>query len=368
MRPAVKPRSGRGGSGSERVSGRVSIKAVASEAGVSPGTVSNVLNHPELVRPVTRDRVLATMSALGYVRNEAARLLRAGSSRTLAMIVLDAWNPFFADIARGVEDVAVAEGWTVLLANSHRNADREVAYLREFAERRVAGMLISPYADLTVPLRTLRQGGMESVLLDARASDPDGLSVSVDDVEGGRLAASHLLELGHRQLAFGGDPAAVSHVRDRLRGVRIALANTDLPGDVTVLPTLDLTVEGGAEVAQQLLALSKPHRPTALFAASDMVAIGALHELVRGGLQVPDDIAIVGYDDNVFAKQVLVPLTTVRQPAYEMGHLAAQMLLGRLQGLPLAQSHPVFQPELVVRESTDRRLSSRRLGRVKQAT
>ena len=171
---------------------------MAGHAGVSPGTVSNVLNHPELVRESTRDRVLAAMAELGYVRNEAARHLRAGSSRTLAMIMLDAWNPFFADIARGVEDVALAHGWTVLLANSHRNADREARYLREFAERRVAGLLVSPHSDLTPSLRTLRQGGIESVLLDTRASDPDGLSVSVDDVEGGRLGTTHLLELGHR--------------------------------------------------------------------------------------------------------------------------------------------------------------------------
>ena len=332
--------------------GRVSRMAVADRAGVSPGTVSNVLNHPELVREATRDRVKAAMSELGYVRNEAARHLRAGSSRTLAMIVLDAWNPFFADVARGVEDVAVAQGWTVLLANSHRSTEREAVYLREFAERRVAGLLVSPHADLAASLQTLRRTGIESVLLDARTSDPEGLSVSVDDVEGGRIAASHLLELGHRKIAFGGNPATVSHVRDRLEGVHVALRNASLPDDVFVLPTLDLTVEGGAGVGRQILAMPQSRRPTALFAASDLVAMGALHELVRAGLKVPEDISIVGYDDNAFAEHVFVPLTTVRQPAYDMGRVAAEMLLGRLEGRPVSPNHLIFQPELVLREST----------------
>ncbi len=325
---------------------------MATHAGVSPGTVSNVLNHPELVREATRDRVLASMAALGYVRNEAARHLRSGSTRTLAMIVLDAWNPFFADVARGVEDIAVAQGWTVLLANSHRSTEREALYLREFAERRVAGLLVSPHADLAASLQALRRGGIESVLLDARASDPEGLSVSVDDVEGGRLAASHLLGLGHREIAFGGDPATVSHVRDRLEGVRVALRDAGLPGDVSVLPAPDLTVEGGAEVGRQILGLPQSRRPTALFAASDLVAMGALHELVRAGWKVPEDISIVGYDDNAFAEHVLIPLTTVRQPAYEMGRVATEMLLGRLEGRPITPNHLIFQPELVVREST----------------
>lgn len=341
------------------MSRRVSITSVARLAGVSMGTVSNVLNHPELVRTETRERVQAAMAELGYVRNEAARHLRAGSSRTLAMIVLDAWNPFFADVARGVEDVALAHGWTVLLANSHRNSEREAAYLREFAERRVAGLLVSPHTDLTASLRTLRQAGIPSVLLDTLGTDPGGLSVSLDDVEGGRLAAGHLLELGHRRIAFGGDPDAVSHVRDRLRGVQIALQENLIEDQVTVIPAPDLTVEGGAEVGRRILGLPRTRRPTALFAPSDVVAMGAMHELVRGGIEVPGDISIIGYDDNTFAEHVLVPLTTVRQPAYAMGRAATEMLLTRLEGRRVARNHVVFQPELVVRDSTARRRRSR---------
>jgi LacI family transcriptional regulator len=331
---------------------RVSIGAVAALAGVSSGTVSNALNHPERVREDTRERVAAAVQKLGYVRNESARHLRAGSSHTLAMLVLDAWNPFFTDMARGVEDVALDRGWTLFIANSHRDARREATYLREFAERRLAGLLVSPCIDLTETLGRLRDSGIESVVLDQCATDPDGLSVSLDDVEGGRIAVSHLLEMGHRQIGFVGNPKTVSQVHDRLRGGRIALREAGLADQIFVIAPPDLTVDGGIDASRRILALPKDRRPTALFAASDLVAIGILHELIRAGVRVPDDIAIIGYDDNAFAKQVLVPLTTVRQPAYDMGRAAAEMLLTRLEGEPVARPHLVFQPELVVREST----------------
>lgn len=335
-----------------RTAKRGSIGAVAALAGVSPGTVSNTLNHPERVRKDTRERVAAAVQKLGYVRNESARHLRAGSSHTLAMLVLDAWNPFFTDMARGVEDVALDRGWTLFIANSHRDARREATYLREFAERRMAGLLVSPCIDLTETLGRLRDSGIESVVLDQCATDPDGLSVSLDDVEGGRIAVSHLLEMGHRQIGFVGNPKTVSQVHDRLRGGRIALREAGLADQIFVIAPPDLTVDGGIDASRRILALPKDRRPTALFAASDLVAIGILHELIRAGVRVPDDIAIIGYDDNAFAKQVLVPLTTVRQPAYDMGRAAAEMLLTRLEGKPVARPHLVFQPELVVREST----------------
>lgn len=331
---------------------RISITAVARHAGVSAGTVSNVLNHPERVRASTRARVMAAMSELGYVRNEAARHLRAGSSRTLALIMLDAWNPFFSDIARGVEDAASAGGWTVLLANSRRDAEREASYLREFAERRVAGILVSPCTHLEGQLNSLRQAGVESVLLDANATGPETLAVSGDNFHGGRLGAVHLLELGHRRLAFAGDPDAVTNVRDRLAGMQDAIDRTRRGAALDVLPTSDLTIEAGSEIGREILAMRTFNRPTALFAASDQVAIGALHELIRGGLRVPEDISVVGYDDNGFAKQVLVPLTTVRQPAYDMGRVATEMLLGRLMSDVPRRNHRVFKPSLVVRMSS----------------
>lgn len=332
----------------------VSITAVAARAGVSPGTVSNVLNHPDRVREATRERVAAAIRQLSYVRHESARHLRVGSSRTLGMLMLDAWNPFFADMASGVEDVALSRGWTLFLANSHRDVKREAIYLSEFAERRVAGVLVAPCSDLTQVLGGLRDSGIESVVLDRCIPDPAGLSVSLDDVEGGRLAVSHLLDMGHRRIAFVGNANVVSQARDRLEGGRRALREAGLDDRLTVIAPSDLTLDGGIDASRRILALTEARRPTAVFAASDLVAIGLLHELMRAGVKVPEDVAIVGYDDNAFAKQVLVPLTTVRQPAYDMGRIAAEMLLARLEGKLVERPHFVFQPELVIRESTMR--------------
>lgn len=330
-----------------------SIRDVAAAAGVAPGTVSHVLNHPVRVKAETQERVLAAMRDLGYVRNEAARQLRAGSSRTLGMLVLDAWNPFFTEMARGVEDLTFEQNWALLLANSARRDDREAMYLSLFEERRLAGLLMVPNGpQVTERLVALRVSGMPSVLLDQAAAEPDQMSVSLDDVRGGEIAMKCLLDLGHRRVAFVGDPKRVTQVKNRLTGARRAWRTAGLRGGPDVLGPADLTVDAGVAVGSQLLALPPPARPTALFAASDMLAVGVLHVLVRAGIRVPADIALVGYDDNVFARHLVVPLTTVRQPAYDMGRAAATMLTARLRGEPVEQPHVQFEPVLVVREST----------------
>jgi len=192
----------------------VSIRDVAGRAGVSVGTVSNVLNRPEVVSPATRERVLAAISDLGFVRNESARQLRAGHSRTIGLVVLDIANPFFTDVARGVEDVANAEGLAVILCNSDDHPDKEGAYLDVLTEQRVQGVLITPTAQLSPALESLRRRGVPVVLLDRQAPTPDQCCVAVDDVLGGRLAAAHLLERGHRRVGFIGGASARSQGPD----------------------------------------------------------------------------------------------------------------------------------------------------------
>jgi LacI family transcriptional regulator len=178
-----------------------SIRDVAGRAGVSVGTVSNVLNRPETVSEGTRQRVLDAIAALGFVRNESARHLRAGRSRTIGLVVLDIANPFFTDVARGVEEAANAAGIAVILCNSDDLPAKESAHLDVLAEQRVQGVLITPTAELSPALATLRSRGVPVVLLDRRATGPDQCAVAVDDVLGGRLAADHLLERGHRRTA-----------------------------------------------------------------------------------------------------------------------------------------------------------------------
>ena len=325
---------------------------MARAAGVSPGTVSNVLNNPERVTEQRRVRVEQAVQALGFVRHESARHLRAGTSLTLGLLLLDAWNPFFTEMARGVEDWTFDRGWPVLVSNSARSTERQATYLRLYAERGVAGLIVVPHQEFMPQLDDLRRRGIPSVVVDRADSSEAGMSVSLDDVKGGSLAVSHLLEAGHRSIAFAGNPHAVTQVRDRLLGATKAIADSGAAVLLTVLEPSGLTVDGGREIGNRLAALPASQRPTAVFAPSDLLAIGLLQSLTQQGVRVPGEIALVGYDDIEFSRQVSVPLTTVRQPAYEMGRMAAEMLTGQLAGSPPQQRHVVFEPELVVRDST----------------
>src|SRR6478672_2607858 len=231
-----------------------SIRDVAGHAGVSVGTVSNVLNRPETVSEGTRQRVLDAIATLGFVRNESARHLRAGRSRTIGLVVLDIANPFFTDVARGVEEVANAEGLAVILCNSDDRPAKEAAHLDVLAEHAVQGVLITPTPELSPALAALRERGVPVVLVDRRAPADDQCAVAVDDVLGARLAADHLLERGHRRIAFvGGDPD-LPQVRERLEGVTLAIL--DALGDddtLTVLSPHTLTVAGGREAGEQII-------------------------------------------------------------------------------------------------------------------
>jgi LacI family transcriptional regulator len=317
------------------------------------GTVSNVLNRPSAVSPVTRERVQSAISALGFVRNESARHLRAGRSRTIGLVVLDIANPFFTDVARGVEDVAGAAGLAVMLCNSDDQAAKEAAHLDVLTEQRVQGVLITPTRELSPHVEALRSRGTPVVLLDRRVTGSDQCAVAVDDLLGGRLAADHLLERGHRRIAFVGGSSGLPQVQERLDGVTAAVhESADAGAALTVLSPGTLTVAGGREAAAQILGLPAGRRPTAAVCANDLIALGVLQEMVRHGVQVPEDFAIVGYDDIDFAAAAAVPLTSVRRPRVELGRRAAELLLDEAGGRAHAHEQPVFEPTLVVRESS----------------
>ncbi len=328
-----------------------SIKDVAVHAGVSVGTVSNVLNHPSRVSSTTVRRVQTSISELGFVRNDAARQLRAGESRTIALLVFDAANPFFTALARGAEDAATEEGYSVILANTSESQEREHSYLDLFEEQRVRGVLISPYGEVEERLSTLKKFGIPSVLVDRVSEKQLFSSVSVDDHAGGAIAADHLLSLGRTQLGFVGGPLEIPQVADRLRGAQDAVRLT--PGaSLTVFETSATTVLEGRRAGERITALPAGERPTALFAANDLVAIGLLQALVAtGSLQVPEDIAIVGYDDIDFATSALVPLTSIRQPSALMGETALKLLTEEALNPTQKPRRVVFQPELVIRDS-----------------
>jgi LacI family transcriptional regulator len=331
--------------------GSPSIKDVAAEAGVSLGTVSNVLNRPQQVSAQTRAKVEAAIATLGFVRNESARQLRSGRSRTIAFVVLDGGNPFFTDVARGVQQIADTAGMAVFLCNSGDDQHRQAAYVDLLEEQRVGGMLITPLDGDGQRIDQLRQRGMPVVYVD-RAAGPAHCSVTVDDVQGGELAAAHLLDTGHRRIAFVGGPIGIGQVADRLAGARATLADA---AELVVLETAALNVAEGRRAGERLAGLPAARRPTAAFCANDLLALGLLQQMVRLGRRVPDDLAIVGYDDIEFAGAAAVPLTSVSQPRELLGRTAAELLLAEVRGDPEHQHRQVvFAPELVVRASTTR--------------
>ncbi|WP_344222523.1 LacI family DNA-binding transcriptional regulator [Kribbella sancticallisti] len=329
------------------------VKDVAAEAGVSLGTVSNVLNRPEMVSPTTRAKVEAAMASLGFVRNESARQLRAGSSRILAYLMLDAGNPFFTDVARGVEEAAQAAGLSVFLCNSNEDAAREADYLDLLEQQRVQGVLITPIDPDSSRLSKLPARGTPVVVVDRAIDDGEHCSVAVDDVLGGEVALSHLIELGHQRIAFVGGPNTIGQVTDRRDGARQALAQAGLPTDSLVdVLTGALTVAEGRGAGQRLAGLPSDRRPTAAFCANDLLALGLLQQCVSLGLRVPEDLAIVGYDDIEFAAAAAVPLTSVRQPRQLLGRTAAELLLDESSNPDHEHQRVTFTPELVVRTST----------------
>lgn len=334
-----------------------SVKDVAAKAGVSVGTVSNVLNRPEKVSPDTVERVHAAIDELGFVRNDAARQLRAGRSRSIGLVVLDVGNPFFTDVARGAEDRADAEGLSVLLGNSDESSERERAYLDLFEEQRVAGVLITPLGDDLSRLARLRDRGTPTVLVDRQTDDASFSSVAVDDVAGGRLAVEHLIALGRMRIAFVGGPSALRQVVDRLAGATQAVEAAVAGGsDVTleVVPTDALTVLQGRSAGEALRGRARDAWPDAVFAANDLLAMGVLQAFsMLGTVRVPEDVALIGYDDIDFASAAVVPLSSIRQPSSLIGHTAVELLLREAAGgADVEPQQVVFQPELVVRHST----------------
>ena len=333
---------------------RVGVKEVARAAGVSVGTVSNVLNRPEIVRDATRSRVQAEMARLGFVRDESARQLRRGRSTTLAYVFLDAGNPFFTDVARGAEAAAERAGLALFLCNSNGDPARERRYLDQLHQQRMLGIMITALDYANPQLRTLPLQGTPVVLVDHPADIASAwCSVAVDDRLGGELAAAHLIDQGHERIAFAGGPLNLPQIADRLAGSRKAMAAAGLPKeDLVVLATETPTVAGGRFAAQRLLGLPPRERPTALFCANDMLALGALQQLLLSGVDIPRDVAIVGYDDIDFATAAAVPMTSVRQPREKLGRTATELLIAETTDDGHEHQGVTFVPELLVRDST----------------
>lgn len=325
---------------------RASVKDVARLAGVSVGTVSNVLNRPESVTERTRIKVEQAMSELSFHRNASARQLRAGVSRTVGAIVMDVGNPYYTELARGIEDRLADADHTLILCSSDDDPARESRLMRLLTEQGVRGVLITPMSSTAERLGELERLGIPAVLIDA--SDALRPSVGVNHVAGGRQAVAHLLAEGHRRILFLAGRADLQQSRHRLRGAIEAVQDAGLePADVLKVINLDtISADAGQQGLIQALQANEP-APTAVFTINDVVALGVMRELRLRGLRIPDDMAIVGYDDLYFAAELMTPLTSVRQPMRSLGWAAADLLLN-------GASHPQFEPELIIRASSRR--------------
>jgi len=256
----------------------------------------------------------------------------------------------------GAENCVQERGYSVQVGNSSQDADRESAQLLILMQQRVRGVLLAPIWGLDERVSQLRLRGIPVVLLDRSGNASDFCSVSVDDVEGGRLAAEHLLDQGHTKIALVGGPGNLQQVRDRRLGAELANSRHDGSAQLLVISTQHLDVDSGIRAAEEIVALPNWERPTAVFAANDLLAIGMLQGFVTAGLQVPDDMAIVGYDDIAFAAAAAVPLSSIRQPRLAIGYRGAELLFDEIEAneRDVAHEHQQvrFTPELVVRRSS----------------
>ncbi|MDR0488766.1 MAG: LacI family transcriptional regulator [Propionibacteriaceae bacterium] len=324
---------------------RVRIREVAARAGVSVGTVSNVLNHPEAVSDRTREHILGVMAQMNFVRDASARQLRVGKSQTVGVVVRDLSNPFYMELARGIEDRLAQDGYLMMVSSSDEDPARESRFVRLFAEQGVRGMLITPFHNTSEQIGLLKALQIPVVLMDSISDEAK--SVSVDHIDGAKQAITHLLEQGHRRIGYIAGPMSIRPCWERTEGARQAITEYGLNVDEVLVTTiLDVLSADAGQAGMAALLNQGPI--TGIFCVNDFVAMGALRELRNRGLIVPADIAVIGYDDIVFAREMTVPLTSVRQPMHQLGGTAVEMLLNPTQGT----DHISFQPQLIKRESS----------------
>jgi LacI family transcriptional regulator len=329
----------------------VTIKDVARASGVSSMTVSRVINESQKVRPETRRRVEQAIAELGYVPSRLARGLSRQRTGTLAVIVPDVANPFFTQVVRAAEEVARRGGYGVILCDTRADLSVERDVVEELIAHRVEGIVIAPVSDLSAAhLRRLDEFRVPCVLVDRTLPGVERDAVVGDSFAGARRLVEHLIGLGHRRIGLIVESDEVSTARDRRRGYEAALTAAGIALDPSLVVETAVDPAGGGEGMRRLLELGQ--RPTAVFTVNNLVALGAI-EAVRGaGLEVPDDVALVCFDDIEYASRLYPFLTVLEQPAQTFGTVATQLLLERIQGRGPARRHVVVLPgEFVVRKS-----------------
>ena len=335
---------------------RVSIKDIAKTAGVSYSTVSRALNDNPLISQEVRTRIQALAQSMGYSPNALAQSLQSLLSHSIGLVITTIADPFYADIADGVEEVAQGAGISVFLATSHNDPEREIRIIESFERRRVDGVIIASSLIGGDYASRLEQISIPVIMINNQAAgDYDNLySVAVDDYQGARLIMKHLLDLGHRRIGYIGVQNRPGSNERRMHGYRDSLEEYGVHAQpewvqLDTSPSRE-DFAGDVDVGQALVPELLKEGVTALFCYCDTVAAGALIASRKLGYPIPDRLSIVGFDDTDVCMVLTPPLTTVRQPRREMGQLAMEILLTAISGEPA--NDIIFQPSLVVREST----------------
>jgi LacI family transcriptional regulator len=328
------------------------IYDVARAAGVSTSTVSHVLNSTRYVSEETKQRVHRAMEDLRYRPNNLARGLVRQETRTLALIVADNGNPFFAELARAIEDYGFEAGYNVILCNSDRSTSKELAYLDMLISKRVDGIVYTTMSTQQDQLLPLVDNNIPLVTFEREYEQVD--AILLDNVKSGFEATRHLIDLGHRRIACICGPDAKTRSHARIRGYEQALLQAGIDLDPELIQPGDWTIQSGLLRAQQLFDLPTP--PTAIFALNDLMAIGALTFLRERGVAIPEEVSVIGLDNIAFSEFSCPPLTTIATPIAEVGQRLCQLLLDRINGrLPPESQRFTVQGTIVTRRSTARR-------------
>jgi LacI family transcriptional regulator len=330
------------------------IRRVAEKAGVSLGTVSNAINRPEILAPETLKRVRKAIDELKFIPNASAQTLRAGKTRILGLVVPDISNPFFTDLAKGVNDAALLAGYVVILCNTDEDSEKEDHYIDILAGQNVRGILITPAHETNKRLNEISKRGIGLTLVDRPSIGVDTCSVEVNDAHGGLLALEHLYERGHRKIMCLTGESDIPQVAERERGMREAISRiskADRPTIVTQRIPM-MTADSASTVMSEHIA-EKSLNFTAVICGNDLVAFGAIRAIRAAGYSIPEDVSVIGYDDIDFAANATVPLTSIAQPKYQLGYAAAELVISECEN-PEKHAHQKiqFQPHLIVRNST----------------
>lgn len=328
-----------------------SLTDVARRAKVSIATVSRVANNSDKVLKATREAVRQAMDELGYKPNRVARRLRqrSGKRHLLGLIIPDIQNPFFAEMARGVEDVAYANEFAVMLCNSDEDLRKESFYLDVLQAESVDGVILPPINDRDAAVARFVDSGIPVVCVDRSLASSSIDKVEVDNRLGALEAVEHLIGLGHRRIGLITGRLNVSTSRDRKQGYEEALAAHGMSLRADYMLVGDNKQASGAALAEQILGLAMP--PTALFVTNNLMAVGAIEGLHRRGLRIPAEVAIIGFDDLPWAEALDPPLSVVRQPAYEVGRSAVELLMRRLSDPKAPAASVRLRPRLILRQS-----------------